>query len=1115
MFAMLRNALSLVLVCLLTAHLQADGEIRVLLVHGSPVPRGIDPTLKQKLADAGFVTRSARYEQLSEDLLGAFHVVVVMQEPAYGQSFVGDRERQIYRQKVPFLLQFVREGGGLYITHDANINPQRQDCNLINETLLAPLDAEVLPETVVDEATLTSHVARLLQMCYCSTREVATHPITAGVREIWYPCGPVKFGRDTSPVRVGSEWQVVLWGNKTAISGGSGGETASGEPVSYRHAPPLAAVRSYGKGRVFLFPSAARCWFHSAYHRELGGFVLAKGDGFRLVVQALRWLAEPRLRARLAPLPPESPSHPRGRPARQEVDPALVEELLSAETEFRPFLGLVGLDLSGGNVAEYCEAARAAGFAFVAFAVDAAKLDSGSFSRLVEDCRQQTDKHFVALPGARFTTKWGTNWLGLDLLRWPRQEEIDGWSVGSFAMRGITRLYAPTLGHHRGGYPPFGLRFWNAIDAVASVRGEIVDDSLDWYRYCAANFCVVVPVASQRALRPADLAAGVRWKVGVFARDPGEIRAALSQGVRRVFITEGPVIRQFSVLNLDSPPAHLRWQQGAGWQRGDRLVLKIDVAGDRPLREVKLYQGRELFRCFRPSDREFQDLVRVEATRDASFWLEIEDAEGHRALSAPILVLNRFKRFNWCTDHQNLINWEYDPLEDRRGNFKDGLYGLHVIHSPGGGDALGANLPGHEWGDMPPGREVGPQGAKFRAVVPFPKFIGKDGRPVERVRARPELRFNSEDCYVLDLRWDGDSRTPGAPDGARFYECLARLVNPRGKPYTPNFWLIETETKILRDITLGDVEGPEQIFFEAMFLPGRLNKWPSFLMLAPKGKLRGRTAFAAGKVTLPAAPLARRGYVALLPNYWYCPAVFVLDEHEYVARIANAFGGNVLLGVESPRAVLRAGTRLKHRFLYAVVAGPDTREEAFERIYRAYGFSGAPAYDVQLDEGVVLDTTFALTLRAEERAVAGSLRIDDLPSGLLVQIDGLCPNWDAGILDTESGKLRRFGILDGRGYLTLHGPLNMRFAAGNLLICDHEGVRLHLRQSKSGWLVEAHNPTASVVTTTIRAPQWLNIAPPFSNAVTLRPGDTRTFPLKESDEKPRSQDNRNADGMPQ
>ncbi|MBM4078667.1 MAG: hypothetical protein FJ278_03140, partial [Planctomycetes bacterium] len=93
----------------------AAEPVRVLLVHGSPVPSGLDATLKAKLADAGFVTRTARYEQLSQPLLAAFHVVVVMQEPAYGQSFVGEPEREGFRQRAPLLLKFVENGGGLYV----------------------------------------------------------------------------------------------------------------------------------------------------------------------------------------------------------------------------------------------------------------------------------------------------------------------------------------------------------------------------------------------------------------------------------------------------------------------------------------------------------------------------------------------------------------------------------------------------------------------------------------------------------------------------------------------------------------------------------------------------------------------------------------------------------------------------------------------------------------------------------------------------------------------------------------------------------------------------------------------------------------------------------------
>ncbi|GBD35510.1 hypothetical protein HRbin36_00622 [bacterium HR36] len=59
------------------------------------------------------------------ELPATFDVVVVVQQPAYGQSLVGDPKGQVYRRNVSLLLRFAREGDGLCITHDADIDPQR------------------------------------------------------------------------------------------------------------------------------------------------------------------------------------------------------------------------------------------------------------------------------------------------------------------------------------------------------------------------------------------------------------------------------------------------------------------------------------------------------------------------------------------------------------------------------------------------------------------------------------------------------------------------------------------------------------------------------------------------------------------------------------------------------------------------------------------------------------------------------------------------------------------------------------------------------------------------------------------------------------------------------
>jgi hypothetical protein len=125
--------------------------------------------------------------------------------------------------------------------------------------------------------------------------------------------------------------------------------------------------------------------------------------------------------------------------------------------------------------------------------------------------------------------------------------------------------------------------------------------------------------------------------------------------------------------------------------------------------------------------------------------------------------------------------------------------------------------------------------------------------------------------------------------------------------------------------------------------------------------------------------------------------------------------------------------------------------------------------------------------------VRGALESIQLPSCLLVTVDGLCPNWDAGLLDLKTNELRRFGTLEGRGYFTLAGTGSHDFAAGNLLTCHHPDVRLNLKRSGEAWVVDAHNPTEANLETTIVVPDWLTILPRVRRTLALPAGSTTTI----------------------
>ncbi len=1119
----LRSACSLLLALLtLCAPLRAVGDpdaLRLLILYDQFPPDNahavaLDPTLKARLGAEGIVARTALYSEITADMLAAFHVVLVMQEPAYGQSFLIEKNQDAYRAAGPLLLDFARRGGGLFITHDANFNPQEQDCRLLNEVLLAPLDAELIPETVVDPRAHVLHKERFTTMTYLRTENIAPHPVTAGVKSLLVPIGPESRVRDNVPIRTGAEWRVLVRGNATAFSGGDGGENAPvTKPVSYRSEPPLVAIRTFGEGRVFLFPQPARVWFHSAYHRELGGFVYREGDGYKLIIQALRHLAEPSLmRRHPIGLPPEKASSSADLKT-HKMSQASVDALLKRTAPDSAFMGVVGLESSKGSVGAFARAAQEAGLSFIAFADDAGESDAEKYAKLVEECRAVSSDAFLALPGIRYTSDAGLQFLALSLPHLPGRETFNWHPLGSHDVRALNNRmpYAPIHGHKSGGFPPWALRFWDAVDVVACVNGQVYDDSIDWYREVAANMQEVIPLASQRVESPAVLKRQTPWKTGVIAPRLKDVENLLRQGNQKTFVTEGPRIQQFSILNRDHAPLGARWYSTAFWKAGDRVALNIHVTSDAPLRAVTLYWGKEVFRRFHPKSGELKEVVWFSPAKDASFRLEAEDEAGRRAFSSPILLRGFFKRFNWCTDQQNLICWNYSPDEDPRGTISPGKYGYHVSLNPGRGDVLEPNLPAHEVFDAPPGREINMGGLapKFSRIMAWPKFHGAE--PTDEVLYQNRLVFCSEDAHVLDLEWNKDSRNPLTPEGPRMFEWKARFINPRGKPHEPNFWLIETSVKVLRDIRLGERQGPEIVLLDGISPASLAREWPRFVIAGKDGKVRGDISFAdplkpvlAGEV-----PLRAGGYIALPSNRWFTPAFYPLDGGEYTAHVGNskevlglaespANGVNIQIGRNLPKGTVPAGTVWKCRFLYVAASGEDTGEEFLDRLGAAYGLSGGAGPRVEVRQGRRLPGSFDVQVEAAGHRAVVAIAQAELPSCLVIQVRRLNPNWEAVILDVKSRSWRKMGIYETTGLTTHRCDSARELFLGHPYVCDDPEIRLALRESKDGLGLEVHNPRPHEVEVVVSSQkESTTVFPKLHRRIALAAGETRLVSTNE------------------
>ena len=128
-------------------------------------------------------------------------------------------------------------------------------------------------------------------------RNVREHPTTAGVRRLYLP----RYGSQPAPgveaLGLDANWQVVVAGEATAKSYLLGDDNAHDAPPRRKPAgaPPIAAVRSFGRGRLFVYSVHAKHAFLNYGNRMWPQITESDGDrqsekpsdGNRLLLECL------------------------------------------------------------------------------------------------------------------------------------------------------------------------------------------------------------------------------------------------------------------------------------------------------------------------------------------------------------------------------------------------------------------------------------------------------------------------------------------------------------------------------------------------------------------------------------------------------------------------------------------------------------------------------------------------------------------------------------------------------------------------------------------------------------------------------------------------------------
>ena len=1061
-----------------------------------------NPKLHALFTQRGFEQGIAGYTPLlTLEYLRRFNLVVILDLPAPGANPTFDT---MIEEKKRLLLQYVEEGGGLLVLR----SPGWQFGKDIENTnaWLKPTGVEILSEQVVDEA---HQYAPEFGWPLYWTGNVAPGPLTQGVAGLFYPpaVGAYTVYTDfASPVKVTPDWQVLVSGAETAKSlrTAKTGKEVPPTPGTYAAAPPLVAVRQYGKGRVCVWPVASSCLWQDGYHLRWGeGLTMdgeangMKGSAAQLLGNLFAWLAEPSKGAFGGYVPPQIAAAP-------EAGFELMDwDKLKLEGAYMPrnFVGLIGarsaLSVGKGQPAEFIAAAKAAGYDFIAFTEDLASLTKEEFDTLKAVCKASTDAGFPAYPGFQYVDESGNSWVTFsDQLIFPEA----GW----FSKDHPWRLYVNNPLFRACQYPPIILikshlnpeKPWyqgnyKGFAVYTYENGKLVDDSRDNYLKLAQMRFLVFPAAVHLVDAPEQVAAAkgqgfqscTRWFDGrVIDSYGGDYLRYQGQYIwfRPSYVSEGPALEDNRILNFGTTDLALPGLE--------RFRLHVRASSPAGLREVAVLDGdaaQPWRRYLAGGMPAFEQTIDGFHDREYNLIMAVTDAQGKRALGPMAWTQAQENSYGRCSDNFNTMprgKW-FGPsadLQNCRG-IEDYLVGRNFPY---------CGLASWE----------GLAESAAPAIGYYPLIAGRFGTIVDTL---------VEDHYPAGIPYNPD-RTD-YPEQALPNQTMAGKVRYTFfTPWQDSTWvqMVQGEFTAKQDADLG-----KGFVFAQNGMPGAFQ----VSLSQPGGVLRKALDDKAGYVN-GALPL--NGYAAAYPQP-FNGSVGAIALQEGLTALLFRGGGNAT----NPRMYLeprkiKAGEKYTYEYLGVISQFNPPADDSFVTdVVGTLGIGGETAYKLTPTRGTVVSTRYVLRLQAEGNGFAGKVTEAKLPLQLPVFVTGLHPNWDAGVwykgkntlvlpewIVDEVGQryvvrrehpgqdqLLRFPVLpDGTGMLQIDTQIGAKdLYLGNLLTSDNLEVRLTLtdtRPGKASFVV--HNPTDKAITCHVKPGPGFGLVGEFDKAVTVKAGES-------------------------
>ena len=952
------------------------------------------------------------------------------------------------KNQVPQLRRFLQNGGGIWFCGlgEQNWGRSSHALNYILKEL--GLDAEVVGEVVKDSAARDRY----------AWVDVMKDPLAEGVEHVLHPSGVVSglASMGVVPItRLGPGWRVLLKGKPTAASYSfdisrkrAGTTPLSNTPGAVKSSPVLCAVRQAGKGRVVLWPT----WSNFTVTGGSGCPVVdgerdgKTSNGARLMENLLCWLAEPSQGSRaIGTLKPREESAPH----RINVDADLRKWATKGRRDLpRQYKGLIGAhsSLSDGrdSPAQIIAAARKAGYQFIAFTEDFARMNEAKWKQLLAACDRASnaDPNFIAYPGLDFLDEAGNRGVVFGQRYWVKAEwrskkfpdRIQWWWQFAYDADANPRRWPPrvVIRSKTNNKRPWNQGLYNFFAAYCYEGGKLVDDSFHEWRPLVgrhAYFMNVGILAVHTVRSVAEVAASARPDLyQSYVRAGNNVNGVLGMlsgcvgamsGYFPAYISTGPRIEDFRVH-----AAALHGGEGTdlAYQGNDRMLLHVLVRSKTGIREVRVYDGDDLVRRFLPRGaKTFERFITFHPNECRCFTLAVTDTKGRQAHSWQSYMQLQDRVHRRCGD-----NYNWMTTGKRAGALGKPKLGYHLLEVtprwrprewPFDGERLpGPARPAYSMDSMRY-THGGVQAAQDGTIFAGHQRLIVDGKPWEGFYSVTTLDFSTVSRYgiVLTNTLTEDylvkspaPHTTGANSGPypvatcpwpadlKQYVPAAR---PRGAPGGGSVVRYQGRVRFTKAVRTPD-NTPVQV--RLGFPYNRSVRAGGVLeLMRPDGTSeRFEVSKIAGKGGTYSGEIPQNGYLA-----WFGPdgprvgGIIALSPG--MRYTLSGGGGNLWLMFHTPLpSPVQPGARADWDVIF--VSGPgENSNQGMQDVWKGMGVAGkATLYRVEPRLGEVTDHALFLTLKPEDYGFSGRIvKTSDrpLPIHLPVMVKGLNPRWDAAI----------------------------------------------------------------------------------------------------------------------